>query len=156
MDHVLSSRKGGLTLAKLVLGKVDLARGEVFTHLPENVDPHAVLTFDQGGIISDWAPHQHLEEIVYSRFAGRSFVFIGEDASASASDPFIQRIRQGVFFYGQEVYHWTEGGPEKAPDIRSTIREAGRAQWVLNCFASSLPAGGDPRFLLRDCTLATL
>lgn len=154
--YIQRSLRAGLTLGGLIARRINLAEGDVFAFLPQDVDHRAFSEFRYGGIARHASAAARVEERI-REFSGRQppALFVAENAVAACTDPLVQKYATSTFCYRGEVYHWLELKEVEPQDVLATMRMA-NSGWLLNCLVSSLASPGDPRFALTNCTITTL
>lgn len=161
LRYVASHLSWGHAFSKCVLERVDLSRGEVFTHLPPAVPTAEVVKFDQGGKLptppqETWrkteggvaipipSTRPHLVQTISGFLSGPGSVCVLENADASRSEPWLERCEGRLAFFGDEVYHVLEATTdEEAIDV--SIRRA-QSLWT---FVGALTSLGN-RLSLPD------
>lgn len=158
LRFVAEQLAGGLTFSRLLLGHLDLERGEAVTHLPPGVALAEAVKFDQGGklpyppsatreladgrrMVKVQTTRGHLARLLAEGLAVPGRVGLLENATASREDPWLHGLRVATVFVGQEVYHWL-AGPVSAQAADEAIKRA-QSPFQFVGALSSLAAGHD-------------
>jgi len=145
--------KTGLPLATGVLSHHDLARGRLWTVVPEHVDHITRENLERGGVFQPPAPRDWLFDTI-AKFlsAGPARLCVFEDAVGRSSDSGCILLRSRQVTYGEYVYFVLCAEDAHRARIELALREAASA-WITYGFMTAAPPDWDPnsgRFSRQD------
>lgn len=134
-DHLMT----GGTLAKFLLGQVELDEGVTSALVPPGTSIDRACRFDEGGLMASSQSYTEAGVLISSLLAAATndMVFVAENAMARVGDPDVE-LERWRFALGSEVCEYRTGAHSTPTDVRDALVTA-NASYTLNGFVLPLP-----------------
>ncbi|MEA3502005.1 MAG: hypothetical protein U9R47_04465 [Actinomycetota bacterium] len=137
LEHVKRSLEGGLDLARLIPGLVDLTQGRCFTFLPPSTPPERRFSFLEGGLVRGVAASSVFSTLVLGALlSARYGLLVAENALARCGDPVLDGEPAERFCVGNDVYEYVTAEAATRDAIKRAFRTAD-AGYTLNAIVTT-------------------